>query len=1004
MTGERMDLRTQLQSAVGDTYILDRELGGGGMSRVFLATETALDRPVVLKVLPPELAHAVSAERFRQEIRLAARLQHPHIVQLLTAGEADGLLYYTMPFIEGESLRVRLARAGELTVRDAVGVLRDVVAALAYAHEHGLVHRDIKPDNVLLSGGEALVTDFGVAKALSASATGGDSGLTSLGVALGTPAYMAPEQAAADPQVDHRADLYAWGCLAYECLGGQPPFSGRQPAALLAAHMAEAPEAIDRRRPALPPALSTLVMRCLEKRPADRPQSAAEVLQALDGVVTPISGSAPTIPVRTARQRRWPLIATIGGGAVAMIAGLLLYLSRPDRVGAKNLDARVVAVLPFRVAGADPSLGYLREGMVDLLAAKLSGAGGLRAAEPRTVLSAWRLAGGAADRELAEPEALTLSRSLGAGRLIQGSLVGSHRRVTLSAALLNVSQGASVAQATVDGPEDSLPALLDRLAAELLTAEAGGVGLTTGTLSTSLPALQAYLDGVAAYRRGRYVEAGRALNRALDADSTFAAAAFILTEAAGWEDVPGVERANRVLVASQDRLSPRDHVLFLAANGPHYPRPASGAEMVAAAERAVAAYPDQPDAWYHLGDWYFHVGELLGIPNAPTRALAAFERAMSLDPDFSGPREHIIDVHAIRRDTAALQRLQRQIESDSSGEGRRRFFLWRITAAIGDSAARARQRGTLDSLAPRETYIALIQTNRDALDPQDTDTLLAVIDRHASTGWTRQLAAYSHAVTEVLRGTPSGAVKAGAQAVQSGADPHFVNLVGVYDALYADGDTSNAAHVIGRLAPVADAAIPRKTGDRAIQYGAACWVEQWRLAHGDTRTAMRAVSRLRAAAQPGDSFHTVGEAHLCAAMLDAWVATLTQRSDAGQARLALDSTMRTAPAFWIPYQGAVPANHLLARLFAEVGDTSRALAAIRRRSRDWGLDAMAASGLRLEGRLAAAVGDTAGSIRAYRDYLVLRSRPEPFLVPQRDSVQSELGVLQHGPVPREASR
>jgi serine/threonine protein kinase len=206
------------------------------MSRVFVATETALDRPVVLKVLPPELGHAVSVDRFRQEIRLAARLQHPHIVPLHSAGEAAGLLYYTMPLVEGESLRTRLTRSGELAVKEAVRVLRDVAAALAYAHEHGVVHRDIKPDNVLLSGGEALVSDFGVAKALSASATGGDSGLTSLGVALGTPAYMAPEQGAADPQVDHRADLYAWGCLAYECLTGQPPFTGRQPAGRQASH------------------------------------------------------------------------------------------------------------------------------------------------------------------------------------------------------------------------------------------------------------------------------------------------------------------------------------------------------------------------------------------------------------------------------------------------------------------------------------------------------------------------------------------------------------------------------------------------------------------------------------------------------------------------------------------------------------------------------------------------------------------------------------------------
>ena len=996
-------LQERLQAALGSAYSVESELGGGGMSRVFVATERSLDRSVVLKVLPPELAHALSADRFRQEIRLAARLQHPHIVPLHSAGEADGLLYYTMPLVEGESLRARLARGGELPVREAVRVLRDVAAALAYAHEHGLVHRDIKPDNVLLSGGEALVTDFGVAKALSAAATSESSGLTSLGVALGTPAYMAPEQAAADPQVDHRADLYAWGCLAYECLTGQPPFSGRQTAALLAAHMAETPEAIGRRRPMLPPTLSALVMRCLEKRPADRPQSAAEVLQALEGAITPTGGSAPTVPVRLPRHRRWPLIAAIGGGAVALIAGLVLYLSRPSNASAKNLDARVVAVLPFRVAGADPSLGYLREGMVDLLAAKLTGAGGLRAAEPRTVLSAWRRAGGAADRELAETEAFTLSRNLGAGRLIQGSLVGTNRRLTLSAALLNVSKGSAVTQATVDGPEDSLPVLLDRLTAQLLTAQAGSAGIETGGLSTSLPALQAYLDGVAAYRRGRYVDAGKALNRALDADSTFAAAALMLQEAAGWEDVPGTERADHVLATFQDRLSPRDQVQFRAVYGPHYPREASGAELVTSAERAVAAYPDQPDAWYHLGDWYYHFGDFLGIPDAPARALAAFERATALDPDFSGPRQHIIDLHAIQKDTADLKRLQQRLQSDSS-EGRRLYFLWRIATAIGDSAARARQRATLDSLAPREMFIALIQSNQDAMESAEADAVLAASDRHARALSDRLDAVYRHMMVDITRGRPRAVVKLRTQALQNGVTLDFLDRAAVFDALYADGDTLNAAQAIARLAPIADAAIPRKTDDRELQHRAACWVEQWRLAHGDTRTAARAVSRLRAAAEPADSFRTVAEARLCAAMLDAWVATLSRRADADQARLALDSVMRSAPPTWIPYHGAAPANPLLARLFAAVGDTTRALVAVRRRQRDWGVDVLTATRRRFEGRLATAVGDTAGAVRAYRDYLVLRANPDSVLMPQRDSVRSELGALELGPVPREASR
>src|SRR5439155_1627183 len=217
------------------------------MSRVFVAEETALDRKVVIKVLPPETAAQVSLERFKREILLAAKLQHPHIVPLLTAGEANGLPYFTMPFVDGESLRVRLARHGELPVNHAIRMLREIASALAYAHEHGIVHRDLKPDNVLLSGGSAMVTDFGVAKALSASSNAEHAGLTSLGVALGTPAYMSPEQASADPSVDHRADIYSLGVLAYELLTGQPPFAGRTPQHVLAAHVTEAPDGHRRR-------------------------------------------------------------------------------------------------------------------------------------------------------------------------------------------------------------------------------------------------------------------------------------------------------------------------------------------------------------------------------------------------------------------------------------------------------------------------------------------------------------------------------------------------------------------------------------------------------------------------------------------------------------------------------------------------------------------------------------------------------------------------------------
>jgi len=264
------------------------------MSRVFLAEESRLGRQVVVKVLPPDMGAGVNAERFEREIQLAARLQHPHIVPLLTAGAQGDLLYYVMPFIQGESLRVKLAREGELPVLEAVKILREVVDALAYAHRSGVVHRDIKPDNVLLSEGHAQVTDFGVAKAVSASSGSGQGSLTSLGVALGTPAYMAPEQAAADPHVDHRADIYAVGVLAYEMLCGRPPFTAPTPQALLAAHITQAPDPASRYRPAVSAQLNTLIMRCLEKRAADRWQTAAELVPQLEAMATPSGGMAPT--------------------------------------------------------------------------------------------------------------------------------------------------------------------------------------------------------------------------------------------------------------------------------------------------------------------------------------------------------------------------------------------------------------------------------------------------------------------------------------------------------------------------------------------------------------------------------------------------------------------------------------------------------------------------------------------------------------------------------------
>jgi serine/threonine-protein kinase len=326
-----MDLRDELEAALGALYRIDTELGGGGMSRVFLAEETALGRRVVVKVLPRELTGGVNVDRFRREIVLAAQLQHPHIVTLLATGEVAGVPYYTMPYEEGRSLRTQLRERGPLPIGEVVGILGDVAKALAYAHDRGVIHRDIKPDNILECGGAAVVTDFGIAKAVSDAKDvtpppqTGDT-LTQIGMSIGTPTYMAPEQAAADPDVDRRADIYAFGVTAYEMLAGLPPFHDLSPRKLLQAHLSQAPEPILVRRPDTPPALAELVMRCLAKEPADRPRDAHELVRVLQIVHAGEERAAHPRRASLARRLVVGLVSLVGVSILARAAIVAMRL------------------------------------------------------------------------------------------------------------------------------------------------------------------------------------------------------------------------------------------------------------------------------------------------------------------------------------------------------------------------------------------------------------------------------------------------------------------------------------------------------------------------------------------------------------------------------------------------------------------------------------------------------------------------------------------------------
>lgn len=588
------ELRDQLQATLIGSYTLERELVGGGMSRVFVAEETALGRKVVIKVLPPDTAAQVALERFKREIFLAAKLQHPHIVPLLTAGESDGLPYFTMPFVDGESLRAHLARNGELPVKHATRMLREIASALAYAHQRGIVHRDIKPDNVLLSGGSAMVMDFGVAKALSASSTGEHGGVTSLGVALGTPAYMSPEQASADPNVDHRADIYSFGVLAYELLTGQPPFAGRTPQNLLAAHVAEAPEAITKRRPSLSPVLAALVMRCLEKRPADRPQTASEVVHALDDIATPSEGMTPTATTRhaaatsSAVSRGGSRRAVAIAAAVVVVIGIASWLFATRTGG--TAKPRSIAVLPTDV-GADTAHAFLADGLSSDLTTKLSRIPGLsvRAYSPLSVMR------GRSVREA--------GKELGVGAIVMVRMERSGTRVRATASLANAGNDDLLWSEAFEASDQDQFALQDKL----VSAIAGALDLSLSPATTT--AVRA--------RGTRSDEAHQLVQRARFETDQFTAASLAFAISHAEAAIALDSTYAEAWAALADAWGYRaDDFVSAATAGPQFRR---------AAERALALDPNLADAHAEMGLWSLTYG------HDPAAAAKEMEQSLKLD-------------------------------------------------------------------------------------------------------------------------------------------------------------------------------------------------------------------------------------------------------------------------------------------------------------------------------------------------------------------------------------
>ena len=587
------------------------------MSRVFVATEKALGRRVVIKVLSPSVAADLSSRRFSREIRLAASLQQANIVPVLSVGETDGLPYYTMPFVEGLSLRDRLAR-GPLTMSEIIGVLRDVARALAYAHERGVVHRDIKPDNILLSGAAAVVTDFGIAKAIS-DARAGDgvehaTTVTQVGTVIGTPAYMAPEQIAADPDIDHRADLYSFGCVAYELLGGDTPFADRRGHQLMA-HITERPAPISEKRGDCPEALARAVMQCLEKDPGARPRSAADILRTLDDA----TGSA-NFPLlrRLTRPRTVAALTTV----VAMI--LVAALSARDG-SARDL---AVAVLPFSTFGGDSTQQYIADGLADELATALGKVEGIRVVS-RTL--SYRYTGPNVD-------AGEVGRTLAADYVLHGNVRRLGGRLRVSAQLTSAednreywSENYGRDSANVFEMQNEITMGIARALSEELGREAS-VPVTSSLGTTDLEAYDLYL-------RGRFLLARRGpgvrqsidrFEEAIARDSMFARAHAGL--AVGLELLPyfSYVRAQEVrerAMASARRALALDSTLSEAytALGLAHEHAYEWALAERAHRKAVELDPNDASASVQLGRLLTYTGRLRD-------ARTEFERARALDP------------------------------------------------------------------------------------------------------------------------------------------------------------------------------------------------------------------------------------------------------------------------------------------------------------------------------------------------------------------------------------
>lgn len=715
---------------------------------------------------------------------------------------------------------------------------------------------------------------------------------------------------------------------------------------------------------------------------------AAHELAPAQGVAssdsTALTGSAIGVWRAPRRMRyRWLPGTAVLTLAIMLIVALIVWANGRNAVDALAVHQDVV-VAPFRVTGANASLQYLREGMVELLSTRLADDTAARSVDAGAVLAAWRAAGLLSSSDVPRDTMVGLARELGASRVVLGSVVGAPSHVIISASVIVAKSGEVSAQASVEGPADSLTTLVDRLAARLLVSEAGDSERLADQTTKSLSALRDYLDGQSAYVRRDYTSAQRSYSHALQGDSTFALAALhlaVVSERLGDHD--GVRRAVARAWPYRSALTERDLAQLVAFGGPRYPAPSPDSELIEAWRRVVRVTPNRADGWLELGARLFHDGAVAGVSSPDTEARTALTRALALNADTAAAQRYLLQIESRSGASTLPTALVMSAAQFSARRPLAPFLRWHAAETRGDTAIQHEMRDTLWRLG-RANLRAIVQASQfDAIGVRDGEEASRILlERVGGEAEKRDAIMAAHSLAN-NRGRPRAARALADQMTTVVADARAPLRLRVLDALYAQGDTALATTAAVQLERNTTPSVTETVSNAPED---ACVLAQWRLAHDDTSGVTRAIATLHTATRGDDA----GPAAGCAALLETWLAVATARPDARD-RLDRAATLAFTPV--VTGQVSAYAPLLLARLYEQLGQRRRAIEVLRRRPYMSGWPAYLATAWAEEGRLAEAMADSASARRAYERYLALRDQPEPDVAPRVDSVRRRLESL-----------